>query len=62
MWLIGFNLATPLLLGWLLVGCARMRWLTALLYGLVVYAIAQSMFMLMRLTPPQGILIDLPLP
>ncbi|MCE8041646.1 tripartite tricarboxylate transporter permease [Halomonas daqingensis] len=62
MWLIGFNLATPLLLGWLLVGCARMRWLTALLYGLVVYAIAQSMFMLMRLTPPRGTLLDLPMP
>lgn len=62
MWLIGFNLATLLLLAWLLIGCARMRWMTALLYGATVYAIAQGMFMLMRLTPPQGTLLNLAMP
>ncbi|RDB42672.1 hypothetical protein DU490_11875 [Halomonas sp. DQ26W] len=62
MWLIGFNLATPLLLAWLLVGCARMRWGTALLYGLAVYGVAQGMFAMMRLTPPAGALLDLPMP
>ncbi|RCV91579.1 tripartite tricarboxylate transporter permease [Billgrantia montanilacus] len=61
-WVIGFNLATPLLLVWLLVGCARMRWGSALLYGLAVYVIAQGMFSMMRLTPPTGALIDLPMP
>nr|WP_255774918.1 tripartite tricarboxylate transporter permease [Halomonas alkalisoli] len=62
MWLIGFNLATPLLLAWLLVGCARMRRGTALLYGLAVYGVAQGMFAMMRLTPPTGSLLDLPMP
>ncbi|QTP56102.1 tripartite tricarboxylate transporter permease [Billgrantia sulfidoxydans] len=62
MWLIGFNLATPLLLAWLLIGCARMRWNSALLYGLAVYAVAQGMFAMMRSTPPQGVLLNLPMP
>ncbi|MFY0990791.1 tripartite tricarboxylate transporter permease [Halomonas sp. C05BenzN] len=61
-WLVGFNLATPLLLAWLLLRHAGMRLFTGLLYGLVVYATAQLMFWLMRITPPVGNLINLPMP
>lgn len=60
--LIGFNLATPVLLAWLLLVRARMKPLNAALYGAIVYALAQGMFALMRLTPPPGILLDLPMP
>ena len=62
MWLVGFNLATPLLLAWLLLKCAGMRLLNAALYGAIVYATAQGMFALMRLTPPSGIWFNLPMP
>ncbi|PAU74510.1 tripartite tricarboxylate transporter permease [Halomonas salipaludis] len=62
MWLIGFSLATPLLLAWLLLKCAGMRLASAALYGAIVYATAQGMFALMRLTPPSGIWFSLPMP
>nr|WP_163500395.1 tripartite tricarboxylate transporter permease [Halomonas socia] len=62
MWLIGFSLATPLLLAWLLLRCARMRLASAVIYGVIVYATAQGMFALMRLTPPVGSWINLPMP
>ncbi|SDM17480.1 TctA family transporter [Franzmannia pantelleriensis] len=62
MWLVGFNLATPLLLAWLLLKCAGMRLISAALYGAIVYATAQGMFALMRLTPPVGSWINLPMP
>ncbi|MEX0732251.1 MAG: tripartite tricarboxylate transporter permease [Aquisalimonadaceae bacterium] len=60
-WLIGFNLATPLLLAWLLLYCAHMRPLNGLIYGAIVFAVVLGMFRLMRLTPPEGNLINLPL-
>lgn len=61
-WVIGFNLATPLLLGWLLILRAGMRLPSALLYGTAVYGMAQLMFWLMRVTPPQGAFVELPMP
>ncbi|PMR75752.1 tripartite tricarboxylate transporter permease [Billgrantia endophytica] len=62
MWLVGFSLATPLLLAWLLLRCAGMRLGSAALYGLIVYVAAQGLFILMRITPPSGTLFTLPMP
>lgn len=62
MWLIGFNLATPLLLAWLLLKCAGMRLFRAIIYGAIVYTTALGMFALMRLTPPTGAVLTLPIP
>jgi putative tricarboxylic transport membrane protein len=59
--LIGFNLATIGFLVWVLLACARMHPLTAIVYGIALIVAINGMFKLMRLTPPQGFLTNLSL-
>lgn len=60
-WLFGFNIATVGFLAWVLFGCAKMKWYTGLIYGAVLVVAINGMFRLMRLTPPDGILVTLQL-
>jgi putative tricarboxylic transport membrane protein len=59
--LIGFNLATIGFLVWVLLACARMHPLTAIVYGIALIVAINGMFKLMRLSPPQGFLTNLSL-
>jgi TctA family transporter len=58
-WAIGFNIATAGLLVWMLVQCARMGALAALLYGAAIFAGVHGLMILMKLQPPTGALINL---
>ncbi len=58
-WAIGFNIATVALLAWMLLACARMHVITALIYGAVVFAGVHGLLHLMKLQPPTGALINL---
>lgn len=55
-WLVGFDIATVVLLTWMLIGCARMRLATGLAYAALILAGIHGMFALMRVSAPAGLL------
>lgn len=58
-WAFGYGAPTLALIAWMLVLCAGMRWLGAVLYGGVVFALIIGMYRLMRADMPTGRLLDL---
>lgn len=56
--LVGFNLATVGFLAIVLFGYARMRPVTGLIYATVIFFLINGMFVLMRIAPPPGYLLD----
>ncbi len=56
--LLGMNIATLGFLAILLFNFARMKIMTGLLYGAVLVFAINGMFMLMRISPPGGYLLD----
>jgi len=58
-WAIGYTVPTALLVAWMLLARARMRWWTAALYGGTVFAIILLLFDLLRGDPPTGALLPL---
>lgn len=59
LWAFGWVIPTVLLLAWMLRICARMRAITTLIYGAIVYGAVALLFSLMRGTPPVGSLLNL---
>lgn len=57
--LIGFNLATAGFLAWVLFSCAKMRPVTGAAYGAILLVAINGMFQLMRIAPPEGMLVSL---
>jgi putative tricarboxylic transport membrane protein len=60
-WLFGFDLSTIVLLAWLLLYCAGMRLLTGAVFSVILFVAIHGMFSLMRMTPPEGVLLSLQL-
>jgi len=58
-WAFGFNVATVALLAWMLLDCAKMRPVTGLAYGAVIFAAAHGLLTLMKLDPPVGALLHI---
>ncbi|HSM42607.1 MAG TPA: tripartite tricarboxylate transporter permease [Afifellaceae bacterium] len=58
-WAIGFDIATVGLLAWMLLYCARMRWIPALVYGGATFAAVHGLMILMKLEPPAGAVLNL---
>ncbi|MCY4551120.1 MAG: tripartite tricarboxylate transporter permease [Defluviicoccus sp.] len=58
-WAIGFNIATGVLLAWMLFYCAGMKPLTGLIYGAVIFAAAHGLLTLMKLEAPTGSLVNI---
>ncbi len=56
--LLGMNIATVLFLAIVLLGYAGMRYWTGALYGALLLLAINGMFMLMRIQPPGGYLLD----
>lgn len=57
--LFGFNLATVGFLAWVLFSCAKMRPVTGAAYGAILLVAINGMFQLMRIAPPEGMLVSL---
>ncbi len=57
--LFGFNLATAGFLAWVLFSCAKMRPVTGAAYGAILLVAINGMFQLMRIAPPEGMLVSL---
>ena len=58
-WATGFDIATVGLLAWMLLYCARMRWISALVYGGATFAAVHGLMILMKLEPPAGAVLNL---
>ncbi len=58
-WAAGYSLPTAALVAWMLLVRARMRWWTAALYGVLVFALVRLLFELLRGDPPTGALLPL---
>jgi len=58
-WSIGFDIATVILLAWMLFQCARMKIMTGLIYGVLIYAGTHGLLLLMKLEPPTGKILSL---
>jgi TctA family transporter len=58
-WAVGYSVPTALLVAWMLLARARMRWWTAALYGGAVFVIVRLLFNLLRGDPPAGALLAL---
>ncbi len=56
--LLGFNIATIGFLGWVLFTCAKMRPITGFIYGVVLIIAINGIFHLMRIAPPDGLLVS----
>ncbi|HEX7073966.1 MAG TPA: tripartite tricarboxylate transporter permease [Hyphomicrobiaceae bacterium] len=56
--LLGFNIATIGFLGWVLFTCAKMRPITGFIYGVVLIIAINGIFHLMRVAPPDGLLMS----
>lgn len=59
LWAFGFTLPTLALIVWMLFYCARMRWWTGAVYGLIVFGAAELLLYLMRDDPPTGAVLNL---
>lgn len=57
-WAIGFNIATVILLAWMLFYCARMKVVTGLAYGALIFAAIHGLMVLMKIQPPLGVLLN----
>lgn len=55
-WIVGFYLATPVYLAWVLVARAKMRVHNALLYGAALLGAVYGLIVLLRSPPPSGLL------
>ena len=58
-WAIGLSIPTVILIGWMLLVRARMRWWTSLIYGAIVFAVIRLLFDLLRGDAPVGTIIPL---
>ncbi|MGY6696438.1 MAG: tripartite tricarboxylate transporter permease [Roseinatronobacter sp.] len=58
-WAFGYHLPTVVLIAWMLVFCAGMRWLGALIYGGLVFGLILGMYQVMRADLPTGRLLVL---
>jgi len=58
-WAFGYHVPTLTLIAWMLVACAGMRWLGALIYGGLVFALILGMYRIMRADLPVGRILDL---
>jgi len=58
-WAIGLSLPTIALIAWMLLGRAKMRLWTGVIYGAIVFAIVWILFDLLRGDAPSGALISL---
>lgn len=58
-WAIGYSVPTLALIAWMLVFCAGMRWLGALIYGGLVFGLILGMYQLMRADLPVGRVLNL---
>jgi len=58
-WAFGYSIPTLALIAWMLVFCAGMRWLGALIYGGLVFGLILGMYRMMRADLPTGRLFDL---
>jgi TctA family transporter len=56
--LLGFNIATIGFLAWVLFTCAKMRPITGFIYGVVLIIAINGIFHLMRVAPPDGLLMS----
>ena len=56
-WAIGISIATVILIAWMLLAQARMRWWTSLIYGVAVFAIVRLLFDLLRGDAPVGAIL-----
>ena len=59
MWAVGFNIATVIMLVWMLFYCGRMRIVTGLPYGIAVFAAIHGLLHLMGYSPPVGTLLNI---
>lgn len=55
-WGLGYYLPTIVLIAWMLLLCAKMRWFTAIIYGALVFASILMMHQLTRTDIPMGVL------
>ncbi len=58
-WAFGYGAPTIALIAWMLLLCAHMRWLSAVLYGGMVFGLMLGMYRMMRADMPTGRLLDL---
>lgn len=58
-WAFGYSLPTLVLIGWMLVFCAGMRLLGALIYGGLVFGLILGMYRMMRADLPVGRILDI---
>jgi putative tricarboxylic transport membrane protein len=58
-WAFGYYVPTIALLAWMLLVCAGMRWISALIYGGIVFALILGMYRLMRADLPGGAIFNL---
>ncbi len=58
-WTVGFNIATVTLLAWMLFSCARMRPVTGIAYGALIFAAIHGLMVLMKIQPPLGVLVNI---
>jgi len=56
--LLGINIASVGFLAWVLFTCAKMRPITGFIYGAVLIVAINGMFQLMRVAPPDGLLVS----
>jgi hypothetical protein len=58
-WAVGFDIATVVLIAWMLFGCAKMRLVTGTVYGVAIFAAIHGLLVLMKLEAPTGVLLDI---
>ena len=58
-WAVGFSIPTALLIGWMLLVRAKLRWWVAALYGGAVFVLARVLFTSLRGDAPVGAIIPL---
>lgn len=56
-WAVGISIPTVILIAWMLLARAKMRWWTSLIYGAAVFAIVRLLFDLLRGDAPVGALL-----
>ncbi|MEM9974647.1 MAG: tripartite tricarboxylate transporter permease [Pseudomonadota bacterium] len=56
-WAIGISVPTVILIAWMLLARAKMRWWTSLIYGAAVFTIVRLLFDLLRGDAPTGALL-----
>jgi putative tricarboxylic transport membrane protein len=58
-WAFGYSIPTIALIAWMLVFCAGMRWVGALIYGGLVFGLILGMHRMMRADLPVGRILDI---